>query len=319
MSIPTSSVPSGDLHGAVLWSYRHLPLQMNSVASKRTMSRQPKLFTRTDLLKVVRRLPERTRIVSAHFPDVQAKQTWIDWLSDYPQHGDNPRWRQQRDARFIYHRWWNAPVLIWLAEASGVEQARILRAAKIASRRVNSLPLGAAIRKLLPWSLVADHLARLRQPPASKALPVKNVTASISPFEQQVRDVEQIKKRVKDQTTRQALIDARQGQGRFRADVGRRWGNVCAVTGCGISAVLRASHIKPWAICTDQERLNPANGLLLAAHIDALFDQGLVSFADDGAMLISDKISPHTSTSLRLASSAGNPLAHTVSECESND
>jgi putative restriction endonuclease len=36
-------------------------------------------------------------------------------------------------------------------------------------------------------------------------------------------------------------------------------------------ALLRASHIKPWSQSTDSERLDPANGILLAAHIDALF------------------------------------------------
>jgi hypothetical protein len=60
-----------------------------------------------------------------------------------------------------------------------------------------------------------------------------------------VADVEQIKKRIKDRTTRKALIDARLGQGQFRADVEKLWNSACAVTGCGIAAVLRASHIKP--------------------------------------------------------------------------
>ena len=115
-----------------------------------------------------------------------------------------------------------------------------------------------------------------------------------------IADVEHIKKTVKDQTTRKALIDARLGQGQFRADVGKRWNNVCAVTGCGISAVLRASHVKPWSRCNNRERLDPANGFLLAAHIDALFDQGLISFANDGTMLISERISPQECKRLRL-------------------
>jgi putative restriction endonuclease len=52
--------------------------------------------------------------------------------------------------------------------------------------------------------------------------------------------------------------------------------------------LLRASHIKPWARCeTDAERLDVYNGLLLAAHLDAAFDVGLISFSDEGAILIS--------------------------------
>jgi putative restriction endonuclease len=38
---------------------------------------------------------------------------------------------------------------------------------------------------------------------------------------------------------------------------------------------------------TDAERLDAYNGLLLAAHLDAAFDAGLISFADDGAILSS--------------------------------
>jgi hypothetical protein len=50
-------------------------------------------------------------------------------------------------------------------------------------------------------------------------------------------------------------------------------------------ALLRASHIVPWSDCNDDQRLDVHNGLLLSALWDATFDQGLVSFADDGAPL----------------------------------
>ena len=54
--------------------------------------------------------------------------------------------------------------------------------------------------------------------------------------------------------------------------------------------LLRASHIKPWAKCdTDAERLDVYNGLLLAAHLDAAFDAGLISFDDEGAILFSSQ------------------------------
>ena len=59
-------------------------------------------------------------------------------------------------------------------------------------------------------------------------------------------------------------------------------------TGVAEPRLLRASHIKPWARCeTDAERLDVYNGLLLAAHLDAAFDAGLVSFSDEGAILFS--------------------------------
>ncbi|MGK5039939.1 HNH endonuclease [Janthinobacterium sp. GB1R12] len=45
-----------------------------------------------------------------------------------------------------------------------------------------------------------------------------------------------------------------------------------------------------WQGATDQQRLDPHNGLPLIATLDALFDRGLISFADDGAMLCSPSL-----------------------------
>jgi hypothetical protein len=113
-------------------------------------------------------------------------------------------------------------------------------------------------------------------------------------------DVDRIKRTVKSKTTRKTLIDARLGQGQFRAAVENRWNGRCAVTGCAIPAVVRASHIKPWSKSTNPERLNPANGVLLAAHIDALFDRGLISFTNNGSMLLSPEIDIGERRRLRL-------------------
>jgi hypothetical protein len=188
--------------------------------------------------------------------------------------------RAQRDASFIYNHWWNAPIFIWLAEASGVDQERIQRAAKIITASSgNTTTQAAAIRKILPWRLVAKHL---RERKTIEPIPLPEPQGDL------VRDLEEIQndKRISE-TTRQALINARRGQGEFRADLERRWNGLCAATACGISAMLRASHIRPWSKSSNRDRLNPANGILLAAHLDALFDCGLISFADDGAMLVS--------------------------------
>ena len=54
------------------------------------------------------------------------------------------------------------------------------------------------------------------------------------------------------------------------------------MTGLAITALLRASHIKPWADCeTDAERLDVYNGILLAPHLDAAFDRGFITLRDD--------------------------------------
>jgi hypothetical protein len=91
-------------------------------------------------------------------------------------------------------------------------------------------------------------------------------------------------------TTRDALVAARVGQGAFRASLIKVWGGACAVTGCAELSVLRASHIQPWRHSDDRERLDFANGLLLTANLDALFDAGLITFEDDGRMVRSPNL-----------------------------
>ena len=88
------------------------------------------------------------------------------------------------------------------------------------------------------------------------------------------------------ETEREALAQARLGQGAFRIALLKYWGS-CAVTGVSEPAALRASHIKSWRSSSNLERLDPFNGLLLAAHIDALFDRGLITFEFDGRIRLS--------------------------------
>jgi putative restriction endonuclease len=92
------------------------------------------------------------------------------------------------------------------------------------------------------------------------------------------------------ETEREAIVQSRIGQGRFREDLSRYWKKRCAVTACQTLDILRASHIKPWKISSNEERLDVYNGLLLVPNLDAAFDKGFISFADDGAIMISDRL-----------------------------
>lgn len=107
-------------------------------------------------------------------------------------------------------------------------------------------------------------------------------------------------------TTQLTEILARRGQGKFREALMRKWGAACAVTGLMCAELLRASHIKPWTQSTPRERLDAANGLLLAAHLDALFDKGLISFDDDGAMLVSPRLPEAVAVAFALPSKLRN-------------
>src|SRR5262249_45434834 len=90
-------------------------------------------------------------------------------------------------------------------------------------------------------------------------------------------------------TQKQQLVQARRGQGIFKSNV-RLNETKCRITGVQDARLLIASHIKPWADSSDKEKLDGCNGLLLSPHVDRLFDRGLISFENDGTILVSSKL-----------------------------
>lgn len=61
---------------------------------------------------------------------------------------------------------------------------------------------------------------------------------------------------------------------------------------------MRASHIKPWRISDNRERLDKFNGLLLTPALDLLFDAGFISFADSRDILFSPCLAQEDATLL---------------------
>jgi len=105
------------------------------------------------------------------------------------------------------------------------------------------------------------------------------------------------KYRILENKDKEAVIKARIGQGIFREWLTGYW-NQCSVTGCRKISVLIASHIKPWKNCNNEEAIDVYNGLLLTPNVDKLFDKGLISFSDDGVILISSELDAENLKSL---------------------
>jgi hypothetical protein len=124
-------------------------------------------------------------------------------------------------------------------------------------------------------------------PPEAGRLVAERV-GGVAPVEEIVERI--IARSVPDQTTRDALVKARVGQGGWRTDLLRYWRGQCAITGLTVEPLLRASHIKPWRDSDNAERLDVFNGLLLGAAYDAAFDAGLIAFDDDGRIVISTSV-----------------------------
>ena len=103
------------------------------------------------------------------------------------------------------------------------------------------------------------------------------------------------------ETERSALIKSRIGQGQFRKELLKKYNNSCVITGINEKKLLIASHIKPWAVCSNVERLSVENGLLLSPTFDKLFDCGLISFKDTGKIIISSQLSVEVINKLHIS------------------
>lgn len=102
------------------------------------------------------------------------------------------------------------------------------------------------------------------------------------------------------ETEKETLVKSRIGQGVFKKRLMEKYQGRCVITGLQTPCLLIASHVKPWAVSNNDERLSPENGLLLLAHYDRLFDSGLISFTDNGRMILSRKLPANDKTILGL-------------------
>ena len=145
---------------------------------------------------------------------------------------------------------------------------------------------GATTFVLSSEALLAHWLRRAAA--LSQALPNQAVTA----FEEQVQaELAELAPAAAQNTEVLRMVRQRVGQQAYRQAMMDYWGGACAVTGIALPQALRASHAKPWAECTtDAERLDVYNGFLLSANLDALFDSFLISFSEEGTVLVSEHI-----------------------------
>lgn len=78
----------------------------------------------------------------------------------------------------------------------------------------------------------------------------------------------------------------RVGQEKFRRDLLDEI-SFCPITGITDRRILTASHIKPWRVSNNNERLDKNNGFIFSPTIDKIFDIGLISFENDKSLLVS--------------------------------
>ena len=126
------------------------------------------------------------------------------------------------------------------------------------------------------------------------SLNVGSVTAEIAEVNKIERDSSI------SEAERETIVKARIGQGQYRKRLLDKYNNECIITHVRIPEILIASHIKPWAVSNNKERISSENGFILSATYDKLFDQGLISFQNDGKIMISSMISNDNASCLNL-------------------
>ena len=128
-------------------------------------------------------------------------------------------------------------------------------------------------------------------------------TVSGSGFRARVRELSASWSSITDEeieTEAQAVISRRKGQEKYRQLQIELWSGRCALTGVRVLSLLNGSHAKAWQYSNDTERLDPYNGFLFEARIDRLFDKYLITFDDEGRIMISGRLDDETRKALGL-------------------
>ena len=104
-----------------------------------------------------------------------------------------------------------------------------------------------------------------------------------------------------DETEKLNLVVSRIGQGQFGKKLLEDSSvNFCPFTLINRQDLLIASHIKPWSVSNNTERLDKNNGLLLTPTFDKLFDKGFISFDENKKLVISNYLDRDSIDKLNL-------------------
>ncbi|MDR1033301.1 MAG: HNH endonuclease [Bifidobacteriaceae bacterium] len=139
-----------------------------------------------------------------------------------------------------------------------------------------------------PWYTLSSLLQK--QVKGSKSTDFMQTSFLPARYDLKYLDYENIKKEIVKPTDKEITTNVRVGQNTFRSTLISKL-KCCPVSGIGDSRLLVASHIKPWAVSTDEERLDENNGFIFSINIDKLFDIGLITFGNDKTLLVSQSLS----------------------------
>jgi putative restriction endonuclease len=211
-----------------------------------------------------------------------------------------------------YNNFLDHDLLFWDGEKGHGSDDRITNA----SRNGEEIHLFYRDQRLTPFmyygKIVMVRCQRFTDKPSAFVFNVVAIAAKITPDEPMNLAEEPIDYAVLSEAGMNSIDRAVTTKSRgiaqrlFRGNLLRLWQGSCAVTSVQEPRVLRSGHIKPWADSNVQEKVDHFNGLLLVPNLDTLFNEKLISFQDDGRILVApdwradDKRRMSITTDLRL-------------------
>jgi hypothetical protein len=112
-----------------------------------------------DLRRAIQRLPADEPVKQAGVWYLTQKEHWLGWLKDYNTKGAYGRIPgRNRDARYAYNHAVNPGLLEWLVTSAGVDPKLVRAARSAAAREKTMMAQSGAIRRVVPWEVVAERL-----------------------------------------------------------------------------------------------------------------------------------------------------------------
>jgi hypothetical protein len=136
--------------------YRRAMIPSLLIRKIRNFPERPPFTTDFECILQIRRRWSRTGVWYG-----SQKQHWLGWLREYYSEGAYNRKTFDHGAEFAYNHLLCPPMVLWLAEASGIPKEKLVRAMKAALSAPSSRHAQcAAIRKVVPWELIETGLRR---------------------------------------------------------------------------------------------------------------------------------------------------------------
>ncbi len=132
---------------------------MSKRADNSRIKRQLERVTVADFRRAISRLPsDRPTVYPGKLYRTQ-KEHWLGWLKYYNTEGAYGRQAgMNRDARYAYNHTVEPKMLLWLLPVAGVNPTLMRAARAAAAKHQTMMAQSGAIRRVVPWEIVAERL-----------------------------------------------------------------------------------------------------------------------------------------------------------------